>query len=186
METTTPENEAPTLMNHAIRFGVILGAISIALVVIFYVVDFTMMAGFKFMGLLLILGLGVVIYAGINYRNEIGGYLPYGKAFVHGFVILAVSGLLTTAFNIVLYQVVDPELGQKMTDAVILNTENMLAGFGVPQSSIDQAVEGMRAEMPEQFTVVGLCFGYLKALIWYAVIVVITSLFVRKNVPVEL
>jgi hypothetical protein len=42
--------------------------------------------------------IGLTIYAGINYRNEIGGFLPYGKAFQHGFVLMAVSGLISTIF----------------------------------------------------------------------------------------
>jgi hypothetical protein len=46
--------------------------------------------------------LGITIYAGIDYRNGVGGFLPYGKAFVHGFLVLAVSALLATLFNMVL------------------------------------------------------------------------------------
>jgi Protein of unknown function (DUF4199) len=187
METQqTEENAPPSLINHAIKYGVILGGISIILTIILYVVDFSLMAGFKFLGLMIVVGLGMVIYAGINYRNEIGGFMPYGKAFMHGFVMLAISGLISTIFNITLYTVVDPELSQKMTDVIIQNTEEMMAGFGAPQSTIDQTTEGMRIEMPEQFTVGGFMIQYLKALIFYCIIAVITSLFVRKNVPVEM
>lgn len=187
METQqTEETAPPSLINHAVKYGVILGGVSITLVIILYVVDFSLMAGFKFLGLMLVVGLGMVIYAGINYRNEIGGFMPYGKAFLHGLAVLAISGIISTLFNIVLYTVVDTELAQKMTDVVIQNTEEMMAGFGAPQSTIDQTSEGMRTEMPKQFTMGGFMLSYLQALIFYCIIAVITSLFVRKNVPMEM
>ena len=179
--------DSPTsIYNHAIRFGIILGVISIVCVILSYVIDLSFMASFKFIGLMLVVGLGITIYAGINYRNEIGGYLPYSKAFIHGMLVLAISGLVSTVFNIVLYTVIDPELPQKLTDAVIENTEQMMQRFGAPQEGIDEATEKMRGELPANFAPAGLAFGYVKALIWYAIIAAITSLFVRKNEPVEM
>jgi hypothetical protein len=45
----------------------------------------------------------------------------------------------------------------------------------------------MRREMPARFSASGLVLGFLKTgLITYAIIAVITALFVRKNVPVEM
>ncbi|MBL7865096.1 MAG: DUF4199 domain-containing protein [Cyclobacteriaceae bacterium] len=179
------QNAAPTLMSHALKHGIILGVISIILVVVCYVVAFSFMVTFKFIAIVLLICLGYVIYAGINYRNEIGGYMGYGQAFQHGILIMLVSGVLGTLFNLLLYNIVDPELGQKMTDAIIANTEEMMANFGAPQASIDQTIEGMRTEMPQQFTPVGQLIGFGKAIIGYVIIALITSLFVRKNVPVE-
>lgn len=173
------------MINHAVKNGVILAVISIVCVMIIYVVDLTILATFKFLALILVVGLGYVIYAGINYRNEIGGYMSFGKAFQHGFLVLAVSGLITTVFNLLLYFVIDPELPDKLVNAIIANTEEMMAGFGAPQDRIDTQIEQMRGELPNQFTVGGLCLGYLKGLIFYAIIALITSLFVRKNEPVE-
>ncbi|MDZ4714757.1 MAG: DUF4199 domain-containing protein [Cytophagales bacterium] len=185
MEATT-ENETPSLPNHAIRFGTILGGIAIALTVIAYVVDPTFMVTFKFIGLSFALGIGIVIYAGINYRTEIGGYLSYGQAFTHGFIVLAVSGLINALFGILLFTVIDPDLSQKMMEAIITNTEDMMAGFGAPQSSIDQTIDGLRTELPGQFTMVGQVITFGKGLIAYAVIALITSLFTRKNIPLEM
>ena len=184
-EQQSTDAASPTLVNHAIKNGVILGIISLLLVVVIYAIDFAFMASFKFLGLVLVIGLGYVIYSGISYRNEIGGFLPYGKAFMHGFVVLAVSGLISTAFNILLYHVVDPELPQKLTEAIIRNTEETMASFGMAQEGIDQATASMRTDMPDQFSIGGLAFGFVKALIWYCIIALITALFVKKNVPLE-
>ena len=184
MEET--QNPPVSIYSHALKFGIILGIVSVVCVILSYVIDLTFMVSFKFLGLMMIVGLGLVIYAGINYRNEIGGYIPYGKAFIHGIAVLAISGLISTIFNIVLYSVIDPELPQKMVDAIIQNTEEMMQKFGAPEESIEQSVAQMRIEMPDKFTTVGLLLGYLKTFIGYAVIAAITALFVKKNEPVEL
>jgi len=180
---TNETTQQPTLVNHAVKFGGILAAISIVLVLLIYAIDYTLMAGFTFLIIFLVVGLSFVIYAGINYRNAIGGYIPYGKAFFHGFVVLAVSGIISTVFNILMYYVIDPNLPQNLTEAIIANTEATMAKFGAPQDSIDEAIAKMRDEMPGNFTIVGLLWGYCKALIWYAIMCLITGLVVRKNQP---
>ena len=178
-------NETPqsTLVKHAVKFGGILAAISIILVLLIYAIDYTLMAGFTFILIALAVGLGWVIYSGINYRNSIGGYIPYGKAFLHGLLVFAVSGLISTLFNILLYKVIDPDLAQNLTEAIITNTEATMAKFGAPQESIDEAISKMRDDMPNNFTVMGLLWGYCKALIWYAILSLVTGLVVRKNQP---
>ena len=49
------------MINHAARYGAILGGISIALVVLFYVVSLSFLGSLKFVGLVLLIGLGLVI-----------------------------------------------------------------------------------------------------------------------------
>jgi hypothetical protein len=179
----TNETSQPSLINHAVKFGAILAAITIVIVLLIYAIDYTLMAGFTFLLIALVVGIGFTIYSGINYRNSIGGYMPYGKAYLHGLLILAVSGLISTLFNIVLYKVIDPELAQNLSDAIITNTEESMANWGAPQESIDETISKMRDEMPNNFTVGGLLWGYCKALIWYAILALITGLVVRKNQP---
>jgi hypothetical protein len=185
MEETT-ESEQPSLYNHAAKFGAIMGIISIALVIVLYVVSLAFMATFKFLLLILVITIGFVIYAGINYRNETGGYLSFGKAYLHGVAVMLVAGLLSLVFNLVLYSVIDPELPQKMTDIVIENTESMMAGFGAPQASIDEAIDKMKIDLPEQFSTTGMLIGFWKQLVGYLIFALITALFVRKNQPVEM
>lgn len=186
MEPNTEESKPTPLINNAAKNGVILAVVSIIIVMVLYAVDLSILATFKFILLMLVVGLGFIIYAGISYRTELGGYMTYGKAFQHGFLVLAISGLISTVFNLLLYFVIDPELPNKLVDAIITNTEQMMANFGTPQDRIDSQINQMRGELPKQFTVGGLCFGYVKGLIFYAIVALITSLFVRKSEPVDI
>jgi hypothetical protein len=173
----------PTLVNHGAKWGAILGGVTIVLVMLLYAIDYTMMAGFTFIIIATLLGIGMVIYAGINYRNQIGGYIPFGKAYLHGLLVFAVAGLISTAFSFLLYFVIDPDLAGNMTEAIISNTEKTMENWGAPPDAIEEQLEKMREDMPKNFTAIGLVKGYFTGLIWYIILSLITGLIVKKNQP---
>ena len=180
------EKETPSLFQHALKWGLIVGAISIALTCVAYAVDYALLANWKFGIFVIVLFIGLAIYAGINYRGETGGFIVYGKAFQHAFIMMAISGLISTAFTILLYTVIDPELPAKLTDVAIENAEAMMKNFGMPEDQMDKAMEDARKRTENQFSVSGLAMGYGIGLIIYAVLSLITSIFVRKNPPDEM
>lgn len=177
------EKETTSLFQHALKWGLIVGGISIALTIVFYAIDYSMLANWKFGIFVFAMFIGLAIYAGISYRNEIGGFLPYGKAFQHGFILMAVSGLISTLFTVILYTVIDPELPAKLTDVAMENAQQMMESFGMPADQMDQALEDARKRTENQFSVSGLAMGYGIGLIIYAVLSAITSIFVKKNPP---
>lgn len=174
----------PNLHKHAIKSGVIVGGVSIVLGILVYYASISFLASLKYYFFLMIIGFWLVIIAGNNYSNKAGGDLPYGKAFVHGFTALAVAGLLGTTFNFLLYLEIDPELPQKMAKAVVENREGVMRSLGTPQDGIDLTISGIKEEMNDKFSPIGLVLDYISELIRYAVTALITALFVRKNGPV--
>lgn len=181
MEENTTQ---PSLVNSAVKNGLILGVISILLVLVIYLIDYTILVELKMMLLSLVISLGYAVYAGINYRKEIGGFISFGKAFQHGFLTFAISGILYTVFSIVLYHVIDTELPAKLTEASLANTEAMMTGFGMPEDQLEEAMEKARESTAGQFTVGKQVMGYGFALIFYAIIALISGAIVKKNQPV--
>lgn len=183
MEDNSTNTQTPTLFQHATKFGIIMGAVGFVLTLLLYAVDYTFLADWKVGLLILVAYIAVVIYAGINYRTQIGGFIPFGKAFQHGFIALAIAGLIGVAGNILLYTVIDPDMPQKLADAAIEKTGEMMSSFGAPEEAIDEQLEKMRDEMPAQFGPLGLLKGYLMGLIFYAIVAAISGVIVRKNQP---
>jgi hypothetical protein len=180
------EKETTSLFQHALKWGLIVGGISIALTCVIYAVDYALLANWKTGIVIFIMFIGLAIYGGINYRNEIGGYLSYGKAFQHGFILMAISGLVSSIFMVLLYTVIDPELPEKLVKVGMENAQAMMESFGMPEDQMDKAMEDARKRTENQYTVSGTALGYGIGLIIYAVLSLITALFVRKNEPVEL
>ena len=184
-QTTTAQatSQNQDLVKHAIRFGAILSGIGIVLTLLFYAIDYTLLADWKFGIVMIVVSIGMVIYAGINYRNQAGGYLSFGKAFQHGYLTFLTAGVISTLFSILLYTVIDPDLPQNLSDAAVVKTEEMMRNFGAPEDAIEKQMDQMREDMPKRFSTVGLLTQLGWSLIIYAVLSLITSLFVKKNEP---
>jgi hypothetical protein len=181
----TIEEKPQSLLAHALRHGAIMGAISIALTVIIYMVSIPFMGTLKFVLLMFAIFISYVIYAGIDYRKTVGGFLAYGKAYLHGLVVLASAGFIGTLFGLVLYNVIDTELADKLTETILSNTEETMRGFNTPEENIEKQLDDMRESLPKQFSTLGQIKSFFTGMIWNAVLVALTSFIVRKSEPVE-
>ena len=177
--------ERQTPVQNALRSGAIWGAIGVIIVLLLYVVDTTLMIKWWFGLIMLGLSIGYIIYAGISYRKDIGGYIDYGPAFVHGIVTLAIAGLIGSIFNLLLYTVIDPSLPETLTDAAVEQAMSMAEGFGASGAALDDAVERAREQTAGQFSAMGVIKGYFIALIFYAVLAAISGLIVRRREKVS-
>ncbi len=168
-----------------IRSGLILGAISIIILLLLYLVNASLMAnmwvGFGLIGLSLVL----VIVFGLNYRKQIGGFIKFKNAFIFSMVLLVISGLVSQTFNYVLFNFIDPELVEVVTDAAIENTESIMERFGAAQDDIDEALERTEEQMATQYTIGGVAKGYFYSLFFYLIIALIAGAIVKKSSPEE-
>lgn len=181
------ENQEPqtTLVSHAIKTGVILGLAGIILTAVFYAINEALLVNWAYGLTVLVASMVFIVIRGNGFRKMVGGFLSFGEAFKHGFVSFLVSAVLTTLFSFVLYLVIDPDLGNRLTDVSIQNAMDMAAGFGAPEESLAQVEEDTRARMNDQFTVGGLLKGFGINIIIVAVLSLITGLIVRKTEKVE-
>src|ERR1700752_1697161 len=99
------------LTQHFIRFGLIFGLIQVILSVLFYVAGIEFFANNMFLISILMLALGIAltIISIIRFRKNSGGYMTFKEGFAVTFFTLAIAGLLTTVFGIILYNFVDTE-----------------------------------------------------------------------------
>ena len=74
-----------------LKGGLILSGVSILLTMLTYVIDVSLMVEWWFGIVSLLISMGLLIYLGINYRNDIGGILSYGGAFKFSFLVFLVS-----------------------------------------------------------------------------------------------
>lgn len=177
--------EKKTAIQHALKWGLVVGVIGAIITLLLYVAGPEMMVKW-WVGLLsLAVFIGLVIYGGISYRKEIGGYMDFGPAFMHGFVTLAIAGIVGTIINLLLYTVIDPNLPEAMTEATVEQAISMAEGFGAPPEALEQAEANAREQAAGQFGVTGLIKQYFIGLIIYAVLALITGLIVRRKEKVS-
>lgn len=185
LDSTPNDQTTPGLVNNAVKNGLILGVISVVLTLLIYAIDYAILVQLKMMFLSLLVSVGFAIYAGITYRKEIGGFISFGKAYQHGFLMFAASGVVSVLFTFLLYFVIDPELPGKLTEASLANTEEMMRSFGMQEDQMEQAMEAARESTKNQFSPAKVALTYVFILIGGAIFALISGAIVKKNRPVS-
>lgn len=172
--------------NESVKWGVILGGVSVASTLILYIINAELLASTSIMFGIMAISIGLMVYAGIVLRRANGGYISFGEIFMGLMIVTVVSTVISILFQYVLYNVIDPGLVDTLNNAVIKNTTDMMAKFGAPEDAIDQTVEQLKADLPIKNSVGAFAKNFLTAVISSGVVSLIISAILKKNQPVEL
>ena len=168
-----------------LKGGFIVSGVSILLTMIIYIIDIEMLVSGWFGFVSFILSIGILIYIGRSYRDATGGYMTYKNSLIFTYLVLVVSYVVGSLFNILLYNVIDPSLTEVVTELTIQNTIPMLESFGTPQEAIDAAVIEIEKGVEQQATPMGIIKATPWALLFMLIFALIVSIFVKKNEPVS-
>lgn len=164
---------------HSLKWGAILGLISIIITLIVYLIDITLMVQSYMPFVLLVIFLAVPIYAGRDFRSKIGGYLSFKDAFLHALVILAVGVFIGTVFDYILYNFIDPEIIPILVDVQMENTMKAMEAFG--GSSNTEMMDGMAENIKKGFSLQGQALGFLWKLVLCALGALIVGAINKKK-----
>lgn len=166
----------------AIRPGLTMGLVSLAVTFIAYFIDSTLLASGYFALIAIAIFFGLIIYFGREYRSELGGYMSFGTAFNFSFIAIIISGLIGLIGQILLFQVVDPDLPGVLADKSFQTTIEMMEKFGASADSLppDQ-LEKMKQDTMNNFTLVGQLKGFGIGIIFYAIIALILGAILKKK-----
>ncbi|SHN13288.1 Protein of unknown function [Cyclobacterium lianum] len=179
MEPQTLKSNTPA--RAALNAGVIIGLLMLVFNFIVYFIDYSYLVAAWYGIVVLVLFFGLVIYFGIQYRKEIGGYMDFGAAFQFSFVTLIVSGLISTIGNMILYFVIDPGLPEMLVETQLENMVAMLDNFGAGDSISGDQIDEMRNEMANSFTVAGQLKAFGVSIIIYAILALILGAILKKK-----
>jgi hypothetical protein len=167
------------------KSGALLGAVSIIITLVLYVIDSTLMVSLWMALFSIILSISLVSYLGIKYRNEHNsGFLSFGTSYVFSLVTMVTSGVIATVFNLLLYTVIDPDLPQVLGDAAYEQGLSMMEFFGASVDSVDDEVlDKMRTDSMERFSVASTLKGLIGVVIGSAIFSLITGAIIKKKEP---
>lgn len=179
-----------TIGRLGLRFGLLIGAISIVLSIVFRIVDPLMMFTNLWIQLLNgIIGITLIVIFGIEIRKALGGYWSFGEAF-RGLMTMSVFILiLSLLYGFVLFKFVDPEMPAKISDASEAVMSQRLAKMGLDQEKIDQTTKvfesgEFKAKLEPTFKneVTGFCYGML----FYIILNLIVAACIKKQRPITI
>lgn len=127
--------------------------------------------------------LSIVIYIGImvagirKHRDEeLGGLISFGRAFIVGFLIAVIVGVIGQVFNYVYMNFIDPDYLSNSVDGIRDMYENM----GMDESMIDDAMVKVEEQFEKQKSLWKPLPGTLGV---SAVIAAIVGLIMKKKAP---
>jgi hypothetical protein len=174
METATTPSQA------AIKAGVVTGLILTVITFLCYFIDWEILVATWFNLGSFVLYCALIIYFGIQYRTDLGGFMSFGTAFQFAFVSLIVMLIINTLGSMLLFLVLDPGLGERMADLSMENTLKMMGSFGAGDLPSDQMDE-IRNGIAEAYTAWGMIKGTGFMLIIYAILALILGAIIKKK-----
>lgn len=131
--------------------------ISMILIVIGLAIYFSGQIGNKSLGYLqyLIL-LGGIIWACINYANQLNNNVTFGNVFAHGFKTTAVVTVIIIAYSILAFKVLFPDMQEMLVQQAELEMEKQ----SMSDSQRDQATSMMKNYMVP-FAIAGILFFFM-------------------------
>lgn len=174
--------EQQTPMQAAVKPGLTMGLVALAVTYIAYFIDASLLASGWFALVALVIFVALIIYFGTQYRNELGGFMSFGTAFNFSFISILISGIVSLIGQILLFQVIDPSLPQVLADITFENSLKMMESFGQnPDTLPPNALEDIRNSTASSFTLGGQLKNFGFALIGYAIIALILGAILKKR-----
>ncbi|SMD33244.1 Protein of unknown function [Reichenbachiella faecimaris] len=168
----------------AIKGGLIVGLVSIILTMIVYTIDIGLMVDWKFSLGSFALSIFLYSYIGKKYRDDhTEGFISFGDAFKFLFIAGIIGAIINGVFSIVLFNFIDPELPEILTEQVLKNTESMMETFGAPAEQMDEALEQIEKDMAGKFSVGGILQGSWAWLLGAGLIGLICGAIIKKKRP---
>ncbi|MBC7569747.1 MAG: DUF4199 domain-containing protein [Spirosoma sp.] len=140
-------NEEPSLARVALKWGAILGVISIVFSLILFITNTVGNTGIGSISYLFTIG--VLIMAMREFRTLNGGFMRYGQGLSIGALTAGISGLLSSLFSVFYTTVIDTGVMERMVET----TRDKLEESGLPDEQIDAQMK-----IIEMFQSPGLLF----------------------------
>jgi hypothetical protein len=172
-------HESP--LKSGINSGVILGIISIVITFLIYFFNPEVMVSFTFGLVMLVVLFVIVIYFGIQYRTSIGGYMSFGTAFKFAFITLTVSGIISVLGNLLLHNVIDPNLAGVLVGTQMENQMAMMDRFGLADAMSTDQLDEMRTTLETTYSFMGQVKGFGIVLVIYAIFSLIIGAIIKKR-----
>lgn len=169
------------LKKNAMNFGLILGLFLVVLTTAIYSIDLALLTKpwVGIFNVFLITSFGII--ATTKFKKCNGGFITFKEAFTSFFIAIALGLLLSTLFTILLFNFIDTDAKNSITEKVVKYTVEMMQKFGAKAADINKMIAEM--EKSDSFGVLGQIKGYAFNLVLYCIIGLISAAVIKREVP---
>tara|TARA_R100001369_G_scaffold92912_1_gene141388 strand:- start:9299 stop:9823 length:525 start_codon:yes stop_codon:yes gene_type:complete len=173
------EENQPKTGKYALTYGLILGAISVAFLLMLYSLDMHYQGGPMVMGVSLLITIAVIAIGMMQFKKDNKGFMSFGEGLKIGVGIGLIAGIIGIIFNQILAGVIDPEMMNKAMEyqkGLLMETTKM-----TPEQ-IDAQMEGAKKfTTPSMQIVFGLVYSVVASLL----LSLIPALILKKKETIQ-
>lgn len=167
------------IKRNAITFGVITGIVSALITATIYAIDLKLFtawwAGIVSISAYLIISIVLLSRT----KKELNGVFPFKDAFTTYFISALIGILISVAFNIVLFNFIDPSAKETLKELTIKYTVAMMEKFGTPASTINEAIAKLKETDP--YSIVELIKGSVFSIVFSSIFGLIMAAFFKSK-----
>jgi hypothetical protein len=167
------------IKRNGITFGVLTGILSALITATIYAVDLNLFVSWwvGIVSILIYLVLGIVLLS--KTKKELNGIFVFKDAFTTYFISAVIATLIGTAFNILLFNVIDPSAQDTLKEITIKNAVAMMQKFNSPAAAINEMIAKMKENNP--YSVIQLLKGSVFSIVFSSIIGLIMAAFFKSK-----
>ena len=170
------------IKKNGINFGVITGVLSVLITTSIYIVDLALMTkwwlGISILVVYIIIGCVLLVKT----KKDLGGFMSFKEGFTVYFVSALIGIAISVIYNILLFNIIDPEAAIRLKELTLESTVQMLEKFETPTSAIKETVDKMKDY--NQFSTIEQLKGSIWSIVGSAVFGAILAAIFKKDKPV--
>ena len=157
------------------QHGGMAALISVILSLVAYIISVELLLGWQLGLAQSVLILTTMIVVGRAIRLNEGGFISYWRVFQHIMLSLLCILCASSLFNLVLFNVINPELVDVVVDLSLDKVEEMMISFGLEGDLLQETMVETEKEIRNGYTLTGAIKGVVFSSIFGAIIALIVS-----------
>lgn len=169
------------IKKNGVTFGIVTGVVSILITSLIYIIDLKLFTAWWLGIINIIIYISIGVYLMVKTKKELNGVFPFKDAFTTYFISAVIGILLSVAFNIILFNYIDPGAKDTIRELTIKFAVEMMEKFNTPKEAVDQAIRDMQAN--DQFSVGQLLKGSIFSILFSAIFGLILAAIFKSKSP---
>lgn len=169
------------IKKNGITFGIVTGLFSVLVTTLIYVIDLKLFTAW-WLGLLNIaIYIAIGIYLLVKTKKELKGIFPFKDAFTTYFISAVIGIIISVAFNIILFNFIDPGAKETIKELTIKFAVEMMEKFDTPREAVNQAIKEMQAT--DNYSIGQLLKGSVFGILFSAIFGLILAAIFKSKSP---
>jgi uncharacterized membrane protein len=167
------------IKKNGITFGITIGIVSALITATIYSINLNLFLSWWVgsISILIYLILGIVLLS--KTKKELNGVFPFKDAFTTYFIAVVIGILISTFFNIILFNFIDPSAKDTLNELMTKYTVSMMQKFGTPASAINEAIAKLKESSP--YSIPELLKGSIFSIVFSSIFGLIMAAFFKSK-----